>query len=417
MPAMDPNEKLAYIKDLIDVTQLPPGVEANPTELPGGISSIIRAVMTADTESAAQDVRSKIAQLNDERMRSLGQGKLANERFSVQERTEQVLAREKALNDRLAMELSAKEKLAQMGMSQAADKQTAALLMAKQASDAKINEMLAEKNWRMNTVQDLLKQAKYAITDGGAVRMGPHLQTIADQIRSVEGGDSFAARGIEQQVAQNRTRMVNEIIGELLPAMKDSGLPVTEPALKAFRDQIDTMIASGTDRATARDAAQRQAQADIGAAKQAAAAETEALAKTRELVKKGLPVAEAHRMATDASMHPEIKAMAAEEAVGKVAKGKLLKGGLAGAGMAVLAAALGSKLFGKTEAESADPAAQQMQMLALVSALKGKGGDETQQAGRELGNLSKTLGIVKLLQTMGGFGAAAQATPSLASMV
>lgn len=412
---MDPAEQIQHIKSLLDIGQLPTGVEANPTELPGGFASVIRAVLSADTEGKSQDVRAEIARINDERMRALGEGKLQNERLTAQERTEQALAKEQAMSSRLAMELQTKERLAQLTGSQAEAMAASQLRMAKERSDAKIREMLAMKQYQMSTVQDLLKQAKYEIEDGGAVRMGPNLQTIADQIRMVEGGDSYAAKGIEQQVTQNRNRMTSQIVEEILPAMKEAGMPVTEDTVAKFRKQLDDMIAAGADPGTARQAAARQSQQDIAGFKAAADKETEALAETRKLVQKGLPVAEAHRLATDAGMHPELRAMAAEEAVAKVARSKTLRGMGLGAGLAGLAAVVGSKLFSKSESQNADPAAQQMQMIAALSALRGQ--NETQQTGRELANLSKTLSIIKMLQTMGGMGAAAQSQPSLAQMV
>jgi hypothetical protein len=107
---------------------------------------------------------------------------------------------------------------------------------------------------------------------------------------------------------------------------------------------------------------------------------------------------------SDAKMRQRIlKEVQAGQA--KAERGRKVKGTLLGAG-GVAAAILAASRFlggGKDEAQQIPPEIQ----MALMAQMQGQGGqDDGLRAGRDLMNLTRTLGLVKMLQEMAGLNAA-----------
>lgn len=367
-------EQIQRISEILQASQQLPGMGGEPVDIPSGFSTVAKTVLNAGEGPADRALRERLAQLSTEKAVGLetlrGQAKID------------------AINAR---------------------------------AQASINQKLAERRYTQLAVADLAKAAQYALNEGQAVRVGPAISNIVSQIRSLEGAESFTAKGIESQIDANRSRMVAEVVNELMPAFEAAGVPVDEAVVESVRKQLDTQIAGGFDRGTARGEAQKSLGQRLAEMKKAASAE----ADKADLIKKygkELGYENVMRQVSQAEGLPEtVRKPAIEQSLKRAAGAQTLKrwGGGAAAGLA--ATLLASKLFGRDESASSAKPDEQLRQLATIMAMKkaaGGGGEgQGDDGGKQLLQVSRLLGIIKTLQGMGGMMGAGQAPPSLAQMI
>lgn len=325
----------------------------------------------------------------------------------------------KAEQEMRAAKLGSRNSILEARLSKIADarKQASAMQVLGEEARLKNQAIIQQEVMRREQVNKLSEMAKVLI-ESGHPRIDAQMNSILSQIKSIEGEKSITADGIQQQIANNRSRMVDEIMKDVLPSVQEAGL-VDEATIGKIRDGLDARIAAGVDRGTVRDMGLQELTKVGKQASESKQAQTERV----DFLKKHGPGIGYNKAAAEfesiASLPREVQGAAAEQAVaGKGRFGKL--GTAGGLGVGVLATLLATKLFGKSESQdqqaAANPDVELAKLVTLMQLRKKAGiGNPEQDDSRQLGNMAKMIGMLQTISQMNKFQNAQP--PALASMV
>lgn len=259
---------------------------------------------------------------------------------------------------------------------------------------------------------DLMSRA--ARIAGSSMTLTPELLAMQQQVRQLPGGEALA-EGINTIVSKNAERETQRKIEEL---RKMVGPDVVD---SIGVDNITPRVRAGLELGTL----DLAAEASAVQGKYATAQNQERLASAQarhkqKLIRVGVPEAKAEQAVQDfvriAKKGNVVKVNrgALEAEVSSARRGSMLKKGLVGGLGGAVGVALLSKILGQ-EKQQVSPETQ----MALIQQLQGGGGQGEQEPeglrqGRDLLNLSRTLGIIKMMQEMAGLS---QGHPQVAQVV
>ena len=267
-------------------------------------------------------------------------------------------------------------------------------------------------------VRDIMTAIAPQIDDPIKFTPDAQIEAAKAEIYSLLGQSQgeIIAKGIDTKFADKRKAAARPIID----AAKAAAPPGywTEQIEQAMERNIDLQLsAPGSDvsKIHAAQVSQVTSEAARAAAEKAAYESGVVRARAAGL---SLPEAEVAAKAGGAFVDPALREAPIGEAVNAKRSASLKKWGIMGAAGTAVAALLASKLFGKDESEARNNPMAQMQMLAQLMALKkqmgGGAGQDQDQTGKRLLEMSRAMGIVQMMQRMSGMQ---QAQPSTMGLI
>lgn len=289
----------------------------------------------------------------------------------------------------------------------------AELAMARNSQAVELDIQKMREREALRTAQAVELQRKFDAAKPlalGALTKTNELDTILTQMRRLEGGDVMAT-GIEEMIRRNRTSATENKLDELKTLMKAGGYDV--PDEEGLRKVIDSRIERHGPTATLDDIINEQkATAEKARAEQKSADDLRKKLEQTEPGRKSV-----FRYATAEERQRQLEAgVPVEKIQAENRKTGRLRGIVGGTLAGAVAAGLAAKIFGSNSEAPKLPPEVQMALMQQMQRSGGGGTDPALSEGRDLLNVSRTLGIMKQMQEMAAQAASA-ATPPVYRLV